>query len=167
MDCILFRHGIAVEPEQWDGEEAKRPLTKKGLRRLREAVAGLAALNAVPTHIVSSSYVRARETAELLRDTLAPETDIKEYSELHPDGKPEKVLALLATFPADACVLCVGHEPNLGAVAGVMLCVKPVATLSLKKAGACLVRFEGAPKPGQGELRWWMMPSQVRAFRKT
>ena len=30
MQCILVRHGIAVEPDEWEGVEENRPLTEKG-----------------------------------------------------------------------------------------------------------------------------------------
>ena len=41
MECILFRHGIAVERADWDGEENLRPLTPKGVDKTREAASGL------------------------------------------------------------------------------------------------------------------------------
>ncbi|MBI5672864.1 MAG: histidine phosphatase family protein, partial [Nitrospirae bacterium] len=50
MDCILVRHGIAVEPDEWEGAEENRPLTEKGKRRARQAAEGLAALDCKPTH---------------------------------------------------------------------------------------------------------------------
>jgi hypothetical protein len=30
MECILVRHGIAVEPDEWEGEEENLPLMEKG-----------------------------------------------------------------------------------------------------------------------------------------
>jgi len=36
MDCVLIRHGIAVEPEEWEGSEENRPLTEKGKKRIAE-----------------------------------------------------------------------------------------------------------------------------------
>jgi phosphohistidine phosphatase len=56
MDCILVRHGIAVEPDEWDGAEENRPLTEKGKRRARQAAEGLAALDCQPTHLFTSPY---------------------------------------------------------------------------------------------------------------
>jgi phosphohistidine phosphatase len=83
-------------------------------------------------------------------------------TELTPDAHPEKILTVLGGLPADATVLCVGHEPHLGGAAGVMLFGDPVPGLSLKKAGACCVRFDGRPAAGSGLLRWWIMPNQLR-----
>ena len=35
-----------------------------------------------------------------------------------------------------------------------------------KKAGASLIELSAPPKGGQGVLRWWMEPSQLRALGK-
>lgn len=166
MDCLLFRHGIAVDREKWDGLEAQRPLTSKGAEKTREAAAGLLRLSVFPTHVLSSPFVRALETAKLVRDVLRVRGEIQVCDELLPDAPPDKLFPILGSLPPDACVVCVGHEPHLGEAAGVMLFGKPVAGLSLKKAGACCITFESAPKAGQGVLRWWMTPSQLRSLRK-
>ena len=34
MDCVLVRHGIAVERDEWEGYEADRPLTESGAKRV-------------------------------------------------------------------------------------------------------------------------------------
>lgn len=162
MDCILFRHGIAVEPGEWKGAEVQRPLTPKGAERVREGAAGLVRLGVEPTHILSSPLLRAFDTAKIIRDTLRLRLEIQICDELVPDAPPDKLLPLLTALPGEACVICVGHEPHLGAAAGVLLFGRPVAGLSLKKAGACCVRFEGSPKAGPGMLRWWLAPSQLR-----
>jgi len=65
MDCLLFRHGIAVEREDWDGQEAERPLTRKGAEKARDAAVGLRRLDIAPTHVLSSPLTRALETATL------------------------------------------------------------------------------------------------------
>lgn len=165
MDCVLIRHGIAVEPNEWDGEEAHRPLTDKGRTRTKQVAQGLAALDIAPTVIVSSPFARAHETAEILQRALDSKTSIQLCEELVPGGQPEKVLALLATFAEEDCVLCVSHEPLLGALAGLMLAGKPLSGLAFRKAGGCLIRFTEIPKAGRGQLDWWMRPTQLRAIR--
>jgi len=162
MDCVLFRHGIAVDRAAWTGAEAERPLTPKGAAKVREGAAGLLQLGLTPTHILSSPLVRAVETATMIRAAIEARPEIRICDELVPDAPPDKLLPLLDTLPDDACVICVGHEPHLGETAGVLLFGQPVAGLSLKKAGACCIRFEGPAKAGQGMLRWWLTPSQLR-----
>ncbi|MDH4304846.1 MAG: histidine phosphatase family protein, partial [Nitrospira sp.] len=72
MECILFRHGIAVEPDEWEGPEENRPLTDKGKKRTRQAARGLAVLGCEPTHLFTSPFVRAYDTARLLRAAICP-----------------------------------------------------------------------------------------------
>lgn len=166
MDCLLFRHGLAADRDAWDGPDAERPLVPRGIEKTRKAAAGLRRLDVVPDVLLSSPYRRARETAALLQEALRLKGDLRICDELVPDAPPDKLLGLLAALPPDAVVACVGHEPHLGEAAAVMLFGKAVAGLALKKAGACLIAFDGAPKAGQGALEWWVTPSLLRSLRK-
>lgn len=165
MDCILFRHGIAMDREEWDGPDSQRPLTAKGAEKTRQAVAGLVRLKIKPTHLLSSPYLRAKETAKLVRDAFEVRADVQVCDELLPDSPPDKLLVLLNSLPENACVVCVGHEPHLGDAAGLILFGEPVPGLSLKKAGACALSFDAAPKAGRGALRWWLTPAHLRELR--
>lgn len=167
MDCLLFRHGIAADREEWTGSEADRPLTPKGVQRTRQAAAGLRRLDIIPTVIFSSPLTRAIETAKLAQEALRSRLEIQVCDELLPDVPPDKLFPLLNNLPKDACVVCVGHEPHLGEAAGVMVCGRPVPGLSLKKAGACFIHFDAQPKAGEGTLLWWLTPAQLRSLRKS
>jgi len=164
MECILFRHGIAVEPQEWDGAEARRPLTAKGQEKVREAAEGLLHLDVQPTHVVSSPFVRTGQTAEILREALGFSQEVRRWNELLSDAPPHDLFDRLGKLPKDACVLCIGHEPHLSAAAGLMIAGAPVSGLVFKKGGACSIRFETTVKPGDGLLRWWLMPMQLRAL---
>ena len=41
MDCLLLRHGIAVERDEWEGPDADRPLTERGAKRVAQVAGGL------------------------------------------------------------------------------------------------------------------------------
>lgn len=167
MDCILFRHGVAAERDEWPGPEAQRPLTAKGAEKTAEAAAGLACLGIKPTHLFTSPLVRAVETAKLIREALPGRLEMRICEELVPDAPPDKLIPLLASLSEDACVICVGHEPHLGETAGIMLAGQALPGLALKKAGACCIRFEAAPRIGQGALRWWLTPWQLRHWAES
>lgn len=166
MDCIFVRHGIAIEPDEWEGEEENRPLTEKGKRRVRQMAEGLAALGCQPTHLFTSPFVRAYDTARLLRAVIGPTLKIETREELAVGAKPEQVVTFLRTLPSDAVVICVGHEPQLGEIVSLLLCGKTLSTFPLKKAGAARVESEGRVNVGQGRLVWWLQPMQLRAFGK-
>jgi phosphohistidine phosphatase len=167
VECLLIRHGIAVEPEDWEGSEENRPLTEKGKKRVRQAAAGLVALGCKPTHLLSSPFVRAYDTARLLRTAVCPTLKVDTREELAVGSTPDRIVALLRSLPVESLVLCVGHEPLLGEVAGLLVCGKSTAGLSLKKSGGALIRLQGGVIPGQGLLRWWLQPMQLRALGKS
>jgi phosphohistidine phosphatase len=166
MDCVLFRHGIAADQGEWDGPDAKRPLTPRGMEKTAASAEGLARLEIEPSHLWSSSLTRALETAKILQEIFRFPAEVHITDVLHPEAAPEHLLDALARQSKDACVICVGHQPNLGEVAGVSLFGGPVTGLELKKAGACCIRFNGPVKPGEGVLRWWLAPSQLRQLAK-
>ncbi len=165
MDCIFFRHGVAVERDEWDGEENLRPLTPKGIEKTRDAAAGLLRMELDPGYLWTSPLTRAFDTAKIIRHMLCPRIELHAHEALLPEASPEKLLALLAALPAVATVICVSHEPLLGEAAGVMLLGKPVTGLTLKKAGACCLRFRETPAAARAELRWWLTPAQLRSLR--
>ena len=166
MECILFRHGIAVEPDEWEGTEEDRPLTNKGKKHTRQAAQGLAFLGCRPTHVFASPFVRAYDTARIIRTAVCPRLTIQRCVELINGTRPEHLVAFLRTFPSDAVVLCVGHEPLLGEVASLILCGQVLSTFPLKKAGAACLELTDGVKPGQARLRWWLQPGQLRAIGK-
>lgn len=162
MECILVRHGIAVEAREWDGDDAARPLTEKGKTRTLRAAAGLRSLGLEPTHILSSPYARARETAALLQSVLPAGRSVQMCRELEPDRPPSSMVSLFASLPPAATVVCVGHEPTLGQLASVLLTGKPLPAFRFKKAGACLIELPDPVQPARGILRWWLEPLQLR-----
>ena len=166
MDCVLFRHGIAVAREEWEGKDVDRPLTEKGKRRVCQVAAGLSRLDVRPTVIYASPARRAVETAQLLHDLLARSSLMQLRDELLPEASPAQLVSLMQDIPPESCVICIGHEPQLGMAASVLLSGRASASFPLKKAGACLIEVSIPAKPGRGVLRWWLTPSQLQAIGK-
>ena len=166
MDCVLLRHGIAVERDEWKGTDGDRPLTERGAKRVAQVAAGLNRLDLQPTHVLSSPLVRAIETAKIVHSVLGVRSAIEIVDELLPDAPPNRLLSILRKRSPESCVLCIGHEPHLGVTAGVLLSGRVSASFPLKKAGACLIELSIPAKPGQGVLRWWLTPSQLKAMGK-
>ena len=166
MDCVLLRHGIAVERDEWKGPDGDRPLTECGAKRVAQAAVGLSRLDVQLTHVFSSPLIRAIETAKIVHRSLRVCPAMHVVHELLPDAPPHRLLSILRKLPPESCVLCIGHEPQLGMAASVLLSGRVSASFPLKKAGACLIELSVLAKPGQGVLRWWLSPSQLRAIGK-
>lgn len=167
MDCLLMRHGIAVEPEDWSGLDETRPLTDEGKKKVRLVARGLAALGVTPTHLIASPLKRAQETAQLVRISLCPAVTITVSQALEPGSSPLVFTTFLATLPESSVVLCVGHEPLLGTLASYFLCGHTSHHFPMKKAGVGFIHMPTLPRAGEGTLRWWCTPAQLRGLAQT
>ena len=92
-DLYLVRHAIAAERDDEWTDDSKRPLTEIGIRRFKEAVAGLAWLDVGIDEIFTSPLVRARQTATLLAHGLGNKTTVKTLDALAPARRPPTVAA--------------------------------------------------------------------------
>ncbi|MGB0909291.1 MAG: SixA phosphatase family protein [Nitrospirales bacterium] len=165
MKCILLRHGIAVSQEEWEGQERERPLTRDGINKTRKAIEGLSHIEIQPTHLLSSPLRRALDTAQIMEEVFGLGEIIQVCQELISAQPPIDLFPVLSQLPEESCVICVGHEPHLGQLAAMMISGRYLPGLSLKKAGACAIQFEGKPQIGYGWLEWWMRPSHLRQLK--
>ncbi len=163
MDLLIVRHATAVDHgDPGYARDEDRPLTPDGIHKFRAAVRGLRKLGVKLDRVVTSPLVRARQTAEILRDALAPQIDLDVSRHLAPDGDYDALLREVAALGADR-VAVVGHEPHLSGLASHLL-VGPRARASvlLKKGAAALIVFEGEPGAGAGTLEWLLQPGALR-----
>jgi len=161
MRIILFRHGPAGErdPARWP-DDGDRPLSARGVDRTHEAARGLAKLEPGVRHIVTSPLRRAAMTAEILAEVF-DEASTEHLDALAPGGSYRGVIEFVRGLPEENAVALVGHEPDLGKLAGILAFGAPAA-LPLKKAGACAFEFEGPPTAGTGRLLWLLTPRILR-----
>lgn len=160
MHIILFRHGPAgvQDPARWPSD-VDRPLTPRGIERTRQAAHGLARLVNEVAFILTSPYQRAKQTAVILGEVLGVAT-VDTVDALASGASPRGMLAAIEKFHPERTVFLVGHEPDLGMLAGAM--IGAARALPLKKAGACEIMFEGAARAGSGNLAWHVPPRILR-----
>ncbi|HZI89244.1 MAG TPA: phosphohistidine phosphatase SixA [Candidatus Polarisedimenticolia bacterium] len=168
MELLIVRHAIAVEhgdPAYKRDED--RPLTPEGMHKFRLAARGLKEFADAPDRIVSSPLVRARQTAEILRDAIAPKLKIEYCEDLVPSGDFARALQFLKGLGSEH-VAIVGHEPHLSGFTSYLLVgEKSKAGVVFKKGGAALVTFPGTPGPGHGTLEWLVQPAALRDIAAT
>ena len=167
MRVILFRHGPAGQrdPARWP-EDGERPLTRRGGERTEEAAHGLARFTRGETQVWTSPLNRAHSTAGLVRGALELEPPVEWLDALAPGGSYRELLIRLAAIESGACVVLVGHEPDLGKLAGMLLFGAPARSLPLKKAGACVIDFTGPVEPGAGHLYAFLPPRTLRRIAR-
>src|SRR4051812_9901081 len=122
MNIHLLRHGVAAAKDDPSFvSDSERPLTGKGIKRMRKAVRGIGRLDIEFDVILTSPLIRARQTAEIVADALGFDSAIEEIGELAPDSTSDRLLSVLSRFNGQENILLVGHEPFLGQFAGVLV----------------------------------------------
>lgn len=159
MKLVLIRHARAEERALLRRDRT-RALTTDGRRRMRKAACGLYALLPEISQIATSPFLRARQTAEIV---AAQYDGLKAVPlpELVPGEPARTLLAWLQTQPEDAVLALVGHEPDLGQLAGLLLCGKASGCIKFKKGAVALIEFPAAPTTGSGTLAWLLTSAHL------
>ena len=125
MKLFLMRHAEAETAEQVMKQDAERHLSEAG--RLQARVAAnklkekLAARDEEIALIVTSPYVRALETADIVATALGLDGKVAQDKNLSPGADVNKVKQIEDEYRDSGNLLLVGHEPDLGIVAGQLL----------------------------------------------
>jgi phosphohistidine phosphatase len=166
-DLYIVRHARAGHADStvWPND-ADRPLTDDGIARFREAAEGLRRLVPSVDLVLSSSFVRAWQTAGLLHD-VARWPEPSSCVELEVGSTPAAAAAVLAER-AEGSVAVVGHEPHLSRLAS-LLCTagEDGLRLELKKGAVALLAFDGSVASGRATLRWTVPPKILSGLRPT
>lgn len=164
MDVIVVRHASALDRDEAKSRgmlDRDRPLTKQGQVRMRRAAGGIASRAPELWTVLTSPLRRAVETAEIVRKQYKGVRQV-ETEALLPDQEPAVLAELLGGGAFESPVAVVGHEPHLSSWVSWCLTGDPRRIIRLRRGGACLLRFDGAPGPSQGRLLWLVMPSILR-----
>jgi phosphohistidine phosphatase len=93
--------------------------------------------------ILSSPYVRAKQTAEIVAKGLSTPDGVLFAETLTPEGDPRQLIALLRTdYRERQDVLLVGHEPYLSRLISTLLTGGPNLAVEMKRGGLCSLRVE-------------------------
>jgi len=164
MELFLLRHGPAVERgTRGFADDAARPLTPKGRRQLRKTVAAMKQLERNFDLILSSPFLRAKQTAEIVAAALKLKKRLKISNALAPGGAAAILLRQLARHkPAPNKVLLVGHEPDLSRLVSLLTTGGLELSLDLKKAGLCKLEAEKLDAGQCATLAWLLPPRQLK-----
>src|SRR5262245_38693141 len=168
MNLYLMRHGIALAQDDPSvSADSERPLTHKGVKRLRKAAKGIRRLGIPFDALLTSPLLRARQTAEIVASTLGMEERLEEISGLAPESTVEHLMFGLTRYQEREHLLLVGHEPLLGDTLSYLLSggrQKTPFHIDLKKASLCRIELDALPATAAGELHWLLSPKQLRAL---
>ncbi|HEU0121576.1 MAG TPA: phosphohistidine phosphatase SixA [Bryobacteraceae bacterium] len=156
MHIYLLRHGIAEDARPGQADSA-RALTSEGIKRLREVLKRAKTATVAPTLIVTSPYVRARQTAELAAEVLGYQGELVPTPRLTPMSAPAETWTELRTLRGEESVLFVGHEPHMSAFTAYLLGA-PELRVDFKKGAMVRIDLPGLGVHPRGVLKWMMAP---------
>jgi phosphohistidine phosphatase len=160
IELYLIRHGVAAARGDAWPDDTKRPLTHKGIARLRRAAAALDALGVSFDQILTSPLVRTRQTAEVFAEASGSKGPIATNEALAPDGTTARVIEELGKYARRSRIAIVGHEPNIGELAARLIGTR--AAIEFKKGAICRIDVETLPPARPGRLRWFLTPKMLR-----
>lgn len=151
MPLFLIRHADAADAAC----DFERPLSATGLRQVNQLTRFLRRNGMLRdvTAFWHSPLVRARETAHLLAAGLGGRIPLREVPGLQPDDSPRGILTKLARVEESVAV--VGHEPQLSALATLLVSPDSTAPVFIFQKGTVLAleRF-----PVQWSVSWKISP---------
>ena len=156
FELLLMRHGQA---QSWaDGGDANRTLTESGAQAIARAAKAFVAMGWTWTKAWSSPFERTKQTSQIIWQTLHDANLTHPYelaSPVHADelvvhADPYKTARFItkqghALQGPRPCVAIFGHQPNLAAVASLLLSTEHV-NISLGQ-GDIIHLFVPAPSP--------------------
>ena len=87
MNLYVLRHAIAVERGTDPGlKDSDRILTREGIRKLKQAVQAMTRLDLCFDLILSSTYLRALQTAQIAAKGLGAKKKLEITEALKPDS---------------------------------------------------------------------------------
>jgi phosphohistidine phosphatase len=156
MLVYVLRHGIADDAKPGE-PDSSRALTAEGRKKLAAVLDRAKKAGAAPSVILSSPYLRAKQTARMAAQAFSCEGALVETSALVPSGSPELVWDEVSEYRSEEQLMVVGHEPLLGELVSYLL-DSPSLRVDMRKAALVAISLEGLRGGPRGVLQWMITP---------
>jgi phosphohistidine phosphatase len=151
MQVYIIRHGDALDT-------GERPLSPRGRDEAAIIAGALRKIGVAPDAIYTSPLARAKETAEIVGKALHAEPVVT--PRLDSGTTFMQVDDLLAGHDRSDVVVLVGHQPDLGTIAGLLI---GGGSIEMKKATVAAIECDRFA-PGHGVLQWLVHPKVLAAW---
>ena len=165
MDLYILRHAIAVERgTKGYKTDGQRPLTDKGTKKMQRVARGMLALHLSLDLIISSPFVRARQTAEIVGDVFDEKVTFTPH--LQVGGDPRKLVDFIKkNCKPESAILLVGHEPYLSRLISMLTAGVKTPLITLKKGGLCRLSVDDLRYGRCAAMEWLLTPRQLTLVR--
>ncbi|MEO5884934.1 MAG: histidine phosphatase family protein [Candidatus Limnocylindrales bacterium] len=160
MFLHLLRHAHAGDGIAWDGPDATRPLTDKGIAQSKRLGRFLVERRFATDRILTSPLLRARQTADIVAEHLGLPVVVDERL-----GGPldlPSLEAILGDHHDPLQPVIVGHDPDFSELVAI-LC--GAAGVPMRKGAFARLEVDRPLVAGAGTLRWLIAPDLLRPER--
>ncbi|MCA9229097.1 MAG: histidine phosphatase family protein [Planctomycetales bacterium] len=153
MFIYIARHAWAYEfgDPRWP-DDSQRELEPDGAERYMQVVQALAKRGFAPQAVLTSPYVRCRQTAEIISLHTKHEPDIVSAAALAP-GSDFDALCQWSRQSGCSQICWVGHAPDVGDLTATLVGDQR-ANIRFAKGAVAAVRLDAEIGHAAGELYW-------------
>ncbi|HLA00091.1 MAG TPA: phosphohistidine phosphatase SixA [Thermodesulfovibrionales bacterium] len=153
MFLYLVQHGDSKKEE----EDPARPLSDKGIEDVKKVASFMFRLKITVEEVLHSSKLRARQTAEIIADSLSIKKGVSETEGLAPLNEPILWAEKLKTKTHS--LMLVGHLPHLGKLSSFLLSGdKEKSVIAFKMGCVVCIKRDDAET---WTLQWMITPEIV------
>ena len=143
----IVRHGQAVVYAAEDSARALSPFGEVQARTAAKILEGIA-----PDEIIASPYLRAQQTAQIIRESAGFSTSIKTEPGITPDDDPKRVASKLEGYSGKT-LLMVSHNPLVSMLVSWLVDGQIHGSYAMGTASIACIEFDEVGV-GLGDLRW-------------
>ena len=162
MEAIfILRHGKAEDlTESETKTDFDRKLTEDGKTKTKKLSLFFNKLEENIDLVLSSPYIRAKETAEIFVSNLDPKPELKIVDFLSSGVSSKEISKGLADYFSHNKILIVGHAPDLEIFLGRLIGAE---NIMLKKGALAKVSLSGINL--SGDLEWLVTSAIIKKFK--
>ena len=160
QEIYILRHGHAQNAEN-GLNDFDRALTDEGVEKINKLSLFFNKLDIKLELVLSSPYIRAKQTAEIFVSNIDPKPDLKIVDFLGCGASSKEISRGLMEYSSCKNLLIVGHCPDLEIFLGKLIGAERI---TLKKAALAKVDFENNIEMF-GELEWLITPKLFKRIK--
>ena len=164
MNLVILRHAKAYPRGEKFKPDRKRPITPEGEEIMRKAAEGMKALGLEFDLILTSSWLRAAQTARITAEVFKMEK-VWQTENLSGDANPKSIVTEINdNYPSLNNILLVGHEPHLSSLISLLLTGDTDMAIDFKKSGLCKLAIKDLRVGRCAILEWLLTPKQLQVI---
>lgn len=157
MLLALMRHG-AYNDSVTTLQDTDRTLTEQGKKDTIFVGGMMFEKGLHPNKIISSSLIRARQTADIMAEMLSYTDTIEVTDDILPSATMQEMYETVLRYAAVEQLLMVGHMPSMGALAHALISNTERVSTAMEKSEAIGIGLRLEAERLRGPMLWRISP---------